>query len=87
MLLKNHELNLEEANARLAALIEQKTTEEMPPGTVWRGRRYDEHMCIFADGFGQESGSAPGYSDPMSTEFGRGLLTGMKEWRKSKCRI
>jgi len=72
-LLKNHELNLEEANARLAVLIERKTKEEMPPGTVWRGRKYDEHMCIFADGFGQEAGSALGYSDLTSTEFGRGL--------------
>jgi len=54
-LLKNHELNLEGANARLAVLIERKMTEEMPPGTVWRGRKYDEHMCIFADEFGQEA--------------------------------
>ena len=73
MLLKNHEINLEEANARLAALIERKTTEDMPPGTLWRGRRYDEHTCIFADGFDQETGSAPGFSNPTSTEFERSL--------------
>lgn len=73
MLLKNHEISLEEANARLAALIERKTTEDMPPGTLWRGRRYDELTCIFADRFDQERGSAPGYSNPMSTKFGRSL--------------
>ena len=72
-LLKNHEISLEEANARLAALIERKTTEDMPPGTLWRGRRYDEHTCIFADGFDQETGSAPGYNNPTSTESGRSL--------------
>jgi hypothetical protein len=72
-LLKNHEISLEEANARLAALIERKKTEDMPPGTLWRGRRYDEHTCIFADGFDQETGSALGYSNPTSTEFGRSL--------------
>ncbi len=48
-LLKKHEISLEEANARLAVLIERKTTEGMPPGTVWRGRRYDEHTRLFAD--------------------------------------
>jgi len=69
-LLKNHEINLEEANTRLAALIEQKTTENLPPGTVWRGRRYDEHMRIFADGFDQDMGTAPGYGNPASTELG-----------------
>jgi hypothetical protein len=73
MLLKNHEINLEEANARLAALIERKTTENMPPGTLWRGRIYNEYTFIFADGFDQEMGSAPGYNNPTSTEFGRSL--------------
>jgi hypothetical protein len=72
-LLKNHEISIEEANARLAALIERKTTEDMPPGTPWRGRKYDENMCIFADGFDQEMGSAPGCSNPTSTEFGGSL--------------
>jgi len=85
-LLKNHELDLEEANARLATLIEQKATEDMPPGTVWRGRRYDEHMCIFADGFDQEKGAAPGYGNPLSAEFGgspsREVITGEKGWRE-----
>ena len=72
-LLKNHEISLEEANAKLAALIVRKTKEDMPPGTLWRGRRYDEHTCVFADGFDQETGSAPGYSNPTSTELGRSL--------------
>lgn len=85
-LLKNHEFSLEEANARLTALIERKTTEEMPPGTVWRGRRYDEHMCIFVDGFDQETGSAPGYGDPRGAFRGRGLYTGRNEWRERICR-
>lgn len=71
-LLKNHEISLEEADARLAAMIERKTTEDMPPGTIWRGRRYDEHTRLFADRF-DETGSTPGYSNPMSTEFGRSL--------------
>ena len=79
-LLKNHEINLEEANAKLAALIERKKAVEMPPGTVWRGRRYDERTRLFADRSDQEIRSALGYSDPMSTEFmgasrGRSLLT------------
>ena len=72
-LLKNYEISLEEANARLAALIERKTTEDMPPGTLWRGRRYDENTCIFTDEFDQETGPAPGYSNPTSTEIGRSL--------------
>jgi hypothetical protein len=72
-LLKNHEISLEEANARLTALIVRKTTEDMPPGTVWRGRRYDEHTCIFAEGSDQETGSIPGYSDSTSAEIGRSL--------------
>ena len=62
-LLKNHEISLEEANARLAARIEQKTTEYMPPGTVWRGRRYDEHTRLFADRSGHEADQPPGYRD------------------------
>lgn len=83
-LLKNHKISLEEANARLATLIKRKKTEDMPPGTLWRGRRYDERTCIFADGSDQETGSASGIIDPMSTEFGRslsreGLLTGKNE--------
>lgn len=45
----------------------------MPPGTVWRGRRYDEHTRIFADRSDQETESDLGYSGPMSTEFGRSL--------------
>lgn len=73
-LLKNHEINLEEANTRLTELIERKTTENMPPGTVWRGRRYDERTRLFADRSDQETGSAPGYSGPMPTEF-RGRLS------------
>ena len=88
-LLKNHKISLEEANARLATLIKRKKTEDMPPGTLWRGRRYDEHTCIFADGSDQETGSAPGIINPMSTEFGRslsreGLLTGKKNERREK---
>lgn len=72
-LLKNHEISLEEANARLTALIERKKTEDMPPGTLWRGRRYDERTRLFIEGSEQETGSAPGYEDSTSVEFGRSL--------------
>lgn len=70
ILLKNHEFSLEEANARLTALIEQKTTEEMPPGTVWRERRYDEHTRLFAD---HEADQSLGYRDIHRVQGG--LLT------------
>ena len=72
-LLKNHEISLEEANARLAALIERKKTETMPPGALWRGRRYDEGTRLFIEGSDQDVRSAPGYGDPASTVFGRSL--------------
>jgi len=72
-LLKNNEISLEEANARLTALIELKKTEDMHPGTVWRGRRYEEQTRLFIERSEQETGSAPGYDDPTSIEFGRSL--------------
>ncbi|HUS78609.1 MAG TPA: ParB N-terminal domain-containing protein [Patescibacteria group bacterium] len=73
-LLRDHEINIEEANARLAELIQRKRTENMPPGTVWRGRRYDENTRLFADEAGQGTGTPLRY-DAMSTEF-RGSLPG-----------
>lgn len=72
-LLNNHEISLEEANARLTALIERKMTEDMHPGTLWRGQRYEEQTRLFIEGSGQETGSSPGYGDPTSTNFGRSL--------------
>lgn len=48
-LLKDHELGVEEANTELAALIERKRTETLPPGTIWRGQRYDEELCVFTE--------------------------------------
>jgi len=48
-LLKEHELSVEEANLELAAMIEEKRTETLPPGTVWRGQRYDEELCVFTE--------------------------------------
>jgi len=72
-LLKNHEISLEEANKRLSALIERKTTEDMPPGTHWRGRRYDDHARIFTDGTDHETAAIPGYANPTSTELRRSL--------------
>lgn len=48
-LLKKHELSIEEANLELTAMIEEKRTETLPPGTVWRGQRYDEELCVFIE--------------------------------------
>lgn len=73
ILLKNHEFSLEEANAKLTALIERKTTEEMPPGTVWRGRRYDEHTRLFADRSDHEADQSLDYRDIHRVQGG--LLT------------
>ncbi len=48
-LLKDHKLNAEKANVELAAMIERKRTETLPPGTIWRGQRYDEELCVFTE--------------------------------------
>ncbi len=85
-LLKDHELSFEEANTELAALLERKRTETLPPGTIWRGQRYDEELCVFTEhdceptrgpGRFQPMRTDPHLSDsPMSSSLGRGLQTG-----------
>lgn len=51
-LLRDRELSVEEANLRLAALIEGMRTETLPPGTVWRGQRYDEQIQEYTEDAG-----------------------------------
>jgi hypothetical protein len=46
-LLMDSEIDVEEANARLSSMMERKATETLPPGTTWRGRRYDETLLTF----------------------------------------
>lgn len=48
-LLRNPSLSVEEANKRLSALLSRKRLRHMPPGEVWRDRRYDEDLYFFED--------------------------------------
>jgi hypothetical protein len=48
-LLRDRELDVEEANARLSSMMEGKAAETLPPGTTWRGRKYDETLLTFTE--------------------------------------
>jgi hypothetical protein len=48
-LLRDRELDVEEANARLSSMMKRKATETLPPGTTWRGRKYDETLLTFTE--------------------------------------
>lgn len=48
-LLRNTEITLEEANARLAEYLKKKTVTRYDQGAEWMGRTYDEVLYIFSD--------------------------------------
>lgn len=46
-LLRDKEISLEEANARLRETLEDKKLVRYEPGTEWMGRTYDEVLYVF----------------------------------------
>jgi len=48
-LLQDVNLSVDEANKKLEAILSLKRVRRIPPGTVWRGRRYDENLHLFKD--------------------------------------
>jgi hypothetical protein len=46
-LLRDKEISLEEANARLRETLSDKKLVRYEPGTEWRGRTYDEVLYVF----------------------------------------
>jgi len=48
-LLRDTEISLEEANARLADHLNRKTVKRYDQGAEWMGRTYDEVLYIFSD--------------------------------------
>jgi hypothetical protein len=46
-LLREKNINLEEANKKLKDILNQRIIIKVPPGQLWWGRRYDEVLYIF----------------------------------------
>ena len=45
-LLRDPSLSLEEANERISVMLSLRRFEKLPPGTIWRGLRYDEDIYV-----------------------------------------
>ena len=46
-LLRGSGLTLEEANKRLSETLRLRSLKRMPPGSLWKGRRYEEEIYLF----------------------------------------